>query len=548
MNVCSNVNSTSTAVSAQIEKPTLAQKLQESCRTRNPKLDISHIHMDILPAQLLEFEWVHSLKARQCGLKGLVHLPPNLKHLDASLNNISVADELTLHTLDTIDLSTNKLREIGGTEFCPMASKIDVGSNNISAVHELPSSLRIFDISHNRIKSIPDTNQDLEILCISGNPIQHLSKLPSRMKEFYCDGCRFEVLYGFPNTLEILHASDNQIYNIHGLPASLKELKASKNFLDAIDWSQCTNLLTIDISGNIFKTLPNDVPSSLKSIDISGNKYLEIPQQMKDMNNNDQLDTFYYDSDSDSLTNVTRTSSSENETMLDRDEFIDKYRNADNQNTDSPPIGYGTFYDKSVDSDNESDSEYFNDHVNVSALKKRHRVLPLTVLTNDIDDDAISPGEGSSSTCASPSSTTTQNSLITSPIGLARLKHARETLYNQSKLTIQKVEDIENAVASPPPGFQRPSTPFPQSCLKKPILQLDKDKDGKFIPFSGKGHSMLQKPKDHNSSATSSNNTSDSTSAPPASATTAAVSASYTGPKTSYLNPNLIIPVKSIIV
>ncbi|XP_053572886.1 epiphycan [Bombina bombina] len=154
-------------------------------------------------------------------------LPRETTHVYLRFNKISKInknDFANLNKLQKIDLTSNYISEIDEDAFrnLPQLNELIIRENKIRQLPELPNSMSLLDVSHNRLgrkgiknEAFKDMN-DLRVLYLSDNDLDHIP-IP------------------LPDTLQALHLQDNNIQEMHeDTFCKMKDLTYSRRALEDI--------------------------------------------------------------------------------------------------------------------------------------------------------------------------------------------------------------------------------------------------------------------------------------------------------------------------
>jgi hypothetical protein len=167
--------------------------------------------------------------------------PPTLGKTHRQRGGLTTADRAHIGNLTVDDQNINELEHL--SEYTSL-TELNVMSNNLSYLHELPSTLQellcaVNNIEHlpvlprglrelwcanNLLINLPDLPNQLEHLGCNSNPLTFIPTLPPQLKSLFCYDCRLMVLPTLPETLEKLSCSNNQLTELPLLPESLQEI------------------------------------------------------------------------------------------------------------------------------------------------------------------------------------------------------------------------------------------------------------------------------------------------------------------------------------
>ncbi|CAL1267963.1 unnamed protein product [Larinioides sclopetarius] len=254
----------------------------------------------------------------------------DLHCLFLSHNKISNLSESPFPKLQILHLSHNDIRSYVTfvSHCCPQVQILALDHNIISIIEgesfSQMQSLRILDLSYNRITSLPDnafTGTKLERLNISQNfltivPMTAIGPVKNSLKFLDISSNRITNLlpgvFATPNKIKALNLSSNQITTLHELSfrglnhlleldLSHNELKSSfkeislkyATHLRSLNARNCSlmslptlvlpNLLMLSLKDNFFYNISNHVlkySSQLASLDLAGNFLKDIPSHL----------------------------------------------------------------------------------------------------------------------------------------------------------------------------------------------------------------------------------------------------------------------------
>ena len=101
----------------------------------------------------------------------------------------------------------------------------------LTALPDLPSSLKALYCSNNQLQTLPALPSSLEVLACQNNQLQTLPALPSSLEVLTCRDNQLQTLPALPSSLEVLACQNNQLRTLPALPSSLELLYCSNNQL-----------------------------------------------------------------------------------------------------------------------------------------------------------------------------------------------------------------------------------------------------------------------------------------------------------------------------
>lgn len=212
-------------------------------------------------------------------------LPPKLRILDLSMNNILRLDSVILPPLlEKLMVNANNLVSLEGLNYQEAVNlhTLDASINAIKSIEGIrfPESLKVLKVTYNLILTV---SQDqippfLEVLALSKNNIKTIDNIdiPATLVELHLSENSIrsfaEGFFSLAANLQLIDLSDNRIDDLDDLgtlPASLSELKLDNN---EIDNSNLSNVLTHNL------TKLSMVNTGLVSID-----NVRFPKTMKEV-------------------------------------------------------------------------------------------------------------------------------------------------------------------------------------------------------------------------------------------------------------------------
>lgn len=186
---------------------------------------------------------------------------PNLSNLPVSLKNLRI--------------SFNPLESISGLEHLENLEEMVLVSNKLSAINQLPSSLKLLSVSFNN--SISDYGflnglGSLESLFALSNGIESLNniQLPDSLRSIDLFDNKIKQVGNLPNKLESLSLASNLLLQVNeeDLPNTLKRLRVSSNFL-------------FDLSISTFNDELEDLDLANNGIDNDTLEFFDYPTNLK---------------------------------------------------------------------------------------------------------------------------------------------------------------------------------------------------------------------------------------------------------------------------
>jgi len=185
-----------------------------------------------------------------------------------------------------LDLSTNNIQNIW-TSFPETLTYLDLSYNAITFLHSLKelTSLKYLNLCSNYISELPELPDSIEKLNISHNKIQNIKQFPKSLLDF--DACYNKIISipEFPNVLITISLTSNLLTEIQEVPLTVTKLFLIGNVL-----KECPKLhegLTeVSIAVNKIKYI-SYVPSTLTIFDFSMNNIQSIDQSINRLRNCD---------------------------------------------------------------------------------------------------------------------------------------------------------------------------------------------------------------------------------------------------------------------
>lgn len=195
-------------------------------------LDCTNNHLETLPN-------IPSLIELYCGynkIKVLPELPKRLKILNCSNNQMDILPELP-KSLKILNCSYNQLETLPAL---PNLKELYAGNNRIERIQSafgsersdiFPTSLKVCNVSDNRLYHLPTLPHSLQLLECSYNHLQRLPELPETLVVLVCSNNQIASLPRLPNSLHYLDCSFNELLYIRKeLTAKIKNATLLCNF------------------------------------------------------------------------------------------------------------------------------------------------------------------------------------------------------------------------------------------------------------------------------------------------------------------------------
>lgn len=272
-----------------------------------------------MPEKMNKLKYIIKMNIKNCEVKSINNLPPNLielcaaenkieqinylpfnlEYLDVNNNLIQVIKELPL-SLKTLNLSRNKLTN-ESIQCIIRAVKIDLSYNYLNIIpNKINNSIKILNISNNQLDSLKIKFDFLEELDCSYNNIQNLGKLPLMLVKLNASYNKIKVINELPSTLQYINLSKNNINEfVLNLPKKIKELNLSDNNIGLFLVNNIKEIeieQKIDLSNNANIFIDDDDKKFI--ISNEKNNPEEIYDDLTNLDNyfeNENSDEFYSD-------------------------------------------------------------------------------------------------------------------------------------------------------------------------------------------------------------------------------------------------------------
>ncbi len=216
--------------------------------------------------------------------------PNFVTYLQNNYPNCMVGNQMDTTCTDIVNSTlviceNMSISNLEGIQYFNNLEGLHCGSNNLTTLPSLPSTLTHLDFWNNQIISIPNLPASLTSLYCSNNPnMTSIPALPAGLTEYYGSGNPLLPLPSFPgslvtcaindcgltsfpilpNGLETLHIGNNPIGTILNLPPSLKILSCYNSNLTALPVLP-TGLENLQCGWNNISSLPS-LPQSLVNL------------------------------------------------------------------------------------------------------------------------------------------------------------------------------------------------------------------------------------------------------------------------------------------
>jgi|GEM_PF-1011751 len=280
-------------------------------------------------ADLSGIEGFTSLKSLNCysnKLTQLPALPSTLTTLQCDVNQITTLAKLPAGLIN-LSCSYNQLPFLPNLPSTLTA--LACNNNQLTELPALPSSLTTLTCSNNQLNSLPNSlPASLKTLFCLSNKLSQLPTLPGSLTTLYCQENQISCLPALPSSLSVLYLDADKIGCLPNAVSGLKIYNAKGNlveglgtcvkindpkFADAIRSScpscidncnsltpnaaslqnlyvsnagvvslegieQFSSLVTLSCARNVLKTLPDNLPASLKDLSIDYNQLTTLPK------------------------------------------------------------------------------------------------------------------------------------------------------------------------------------------------------------------------------------------------------------------------------
>jgi len=248
----------------------------------NPKIiPTNNIIVNFKYCNISELSWIDKDYNDYCFL-----LPSWVEYFDLSYNTVYDFYKGESHnyelpkSLKILNLSFNKLTFIPD-EIPKTLYAINVSNNSLKLIPKLPLSTKIINASHNTIKWFDQELPNLTKLNLSYNHIYYFrfDRLCDNLRFLDLSGNQLKFIDGdsFPKNVKILKIADNRIKEIPELPEGIEEFDCHQNEIVEIK-NFPSSLKKLDISDNKIEVLGKDIIncSDLESLNYEKNENLEV--------------------------------------------------------------------------------------------------------------------------------------------------------------------------------------------------------------------------------------------------------------------------------
>lgn len=249
--------------------------INESWKTKDPKLSLQNTNLTKLPGELKELTWVTFLDTSINEIEVIENLPPNIEKLHMMANPVTKVDLSQYNKLTEVNLRNNNVTDLISAP--PNLISIDLSHNNIKTISEdfFTKLKNLYKVEiHNNENLPPDVKfGSVKVLDVARCNLKKFS-IPYYCEEIDISTNSLESLeIKYP--LKIVTAFYSGIQRINGfISTGIEELDLCGNNLTLLpDISACNKLKKLDLSNNNFAVLPNICFDSLDELNISGNEF-----------------------------------------------------------------------------------------------------------------------------------------------------------------------------------------------------------------------------------------------------------------------------------
>ena len=204
-----------------------------------------------------------------------IHFPNDAPYMRTSLDAETLIDSKYGITTRAIHLAGFKFKRIPSLAKYTNLEYLDISSNDLTEIPELPPSITMLSCGNNNLTSLPELPAGLLFLNINNNNFTVVPNLPPNIKELIISCNELRVIENLPNTLKKLCVSSNNIEHMDNLPTELIELSCTCNSMLTISQLPPT-LKKLDAALNSLTVLP-ELPPLLQELIVAHNELIEIP-------------------------------------------------------------------------------------------------------------------------------------------------------------------------------------------------------------------------------------------------------------------------------
>lgn len=234
-------------------------------------LSLDHNCFDSIPKNDAEV-----LSVQCCIIQEIENISEKIIKLNLCNNEIKEIRNLkNKKDLMCLNLSSNNISKI--TNIPKNIIELDLSCNNIFEINDIPHSVRSLDLNSNvikEIKNIPYNVHDLNLSYNEITKIQNIKFLP-KLEELTLYDNKITKLENIPESVERLYIDNNYITKIENIPEECFHLHLSDNYIDKIE-NIPDGLGQLILKNNKISKLEN-LSYSCYMLDVSNNKITEIP-------------------------------------------------------------------------------------------------------------------------------------------------------------------------------------------------------------------------------------------------------------------------------
>jgi hypothetical protein len=147
-------------------------------------------------------------------------------------NQDSLLDESKIEGRLQLKLNNKEIKNLDGLQYFQQVWNLDIYNNIIEELKDLPPNLTHLNCSMNEIKELKDLPPKLGYLNCSQNKLETINNLPNNLKHLVCSNNLIKKIINLPDNLESLNFSDNSVTTFPVLPLSLQSINYYNNKLN----------------------------------------------------------------------------------------------------------------------------------------------------------------------------------------------------------------------------------------------------------------------------------------------------------------------------